>query len=179
MNLVSTIYSDNYYTSAVLAEYLLQKKTYLCGTIRKNRKHLSKDVVEAKLKKNEMKYLENSQGVKTFNWRDKRNAFMLSTVPEHGDSLVPSGKINRNKEEMQKPECVLAYNVTKKGVDISDQMTSYHTPLQRSLKWYRKLAIEIIGGMTVVNAYVLFSKYYTNKPMKIRNFCDSLVLSLT
>ena len=33
--------------------------------------------------------------------------------------------------------------------------------------------------MTVMNAYVLFNKYYTNKPMKIRNFCDSLVLSLT
>ena len=39
---------------------------------------------------------------------------MLSTVPEHGDSLVPSGKINRNKEEMQQPECVFAYNVSKK-----------------------------------------------------------------
>ena len=33
--------------------------------------------------------------------------------------------------------------------------------------------------MTVMNAYVLFNKYYTNKPMKVRNFCDSLVLSLT
>ena len=67
----------------------------------------------------------------------------------------------------------------QKGVDISDQMTSYHTPLRRSLKWYRKLAIEIIVVMTVVNAYVLFNKYYTNKPIKIRNFRDSLVLSLT
>ena len=68
LNLGSTIYSDNYYISVVLAEYLFQKKTYLCGTIRKNRKHLSKDVVEAKLKKkNEMKCLENSQGVKTYN----------------------------------------------------------------------------------------------------------------
>ena len=65
LNLGSTIYSDNYHTSVVLAEYLLQKKTYLCGTMRKNRKHLSKVMVEPQLKKNEMKCLENSQGVKT------------------------------------------------------------------------------------------------------------------
>ena len=51
LNLGSTIYSDNYYTSLVLAEYLLQKKTYFYGTICKNRKHLSKDMVEAKLKR--------------------------------------------------------------------------------------------------------------------------------
>jgi hypothetical protein len=134
LNTGSTIFADNYYTSVALAEYLLKKKTYVCGTIRKNQKHLVKEVVGAKLKKNEMKCLENCSGVKHYKWKDKRNKFILSTVPEHDGSLVLSGKTNRNGEEVQKPQCVLDYNNAKKGVDVSDQMTSYYTGLRRSLK---------------------------------------------
>ena len=69
--------------------------------------------------------------------------FMISTVPEDGGFFVLSGKLNRNGEEVQKPEFVLAYNKAKKGVDVSDQMISYHT------------AFEIITGISVVNAFVL------------------------
>lgn len=61
-----TIYSDNYYTSVSLAEYLLEKKTYLCGTLRSPRKNLCKEVVKANLKKGEMKAAENRQGVKLY-----------------------------------------------------------------------------------------------------------------
>ena len=126
-----------------------------------------------------MKSLQNNKGVRVYNWKDKRNVFMISTVSEHGGFLVPSGKLSRNGKEVQKPECVLAYNKAKKGVDVSDQMTSYHTALRRSLKWYRKLAFKIITGISVVNAFVLYNKYFTEKPMQIRQFRDSLVLSLT
>ncbi|KAF2367685.1 PiggyBac transposable element-derived protein [Trinorchestia longiramus] len=149
----------------------------VCGRIRKKRKHLSKEVVVAKLKKNEMKCLENCSGIKLYNWRDKRNVFMISTVLEHDGSLVLSGKTNRNGEELKKPQCVLDYNNAKKGVDVSDQMTSYHTALRRSLKWYRKVAIEIITGMSVVNAHVLYNKYFADAPMSIRHFRKSLALS--
>ena len=114
----------------------------MCGTISRNRKYLSKDVIGAKQKRNEMKCLQNNKGVKVFNWKDKRNVFMISTVPEHGGFLVPSGKLS--KKYLQKPECVLTYNKAKKGVDIFNQMTSYHTALLRSLKCYRKLTFEII-----------------------------------
>lgn len=179
LNNGATIFADNYYCSAVLAEFLLNKKTYLCGTIRANRKYLCKEVMQAKLKKKEMKCQENIHGVKLYNWKDKRNVHMISTVPEHGDALMPCGKTNREGEEILKPECVLAYNKAKKGVDISDQLTSYYTPLRKSKKWYRKLAIELIAGTSVVNACVLYNKYFSDKPMNLRHFRDSLVLSLT
>ena len=77
------------------------------------------------------------------------------------ESLYHLEKLSRKGEELQKPEFVLAYNKAKKGVDVSDQMTSYHTALSRSLKWYRKLAFEIITGISVVNAFVLYNKYFT------------------
>ena len=52
------IYADNFYTfvplAVPLAEKLLQKKTYYCGTVHKNRKLLPRDVMTGKLKKGKL-----------------------------------------------------------------------------------------------------------------------------
>lgn len=81
-----------------------------------------------------MKGQENSKGVKIFKWRDKRNVLTISTLAEHSDQLVTSGKMNRRKEEVFKPERVLAYNKAKTGVDVSDQYISYYSLLRKGLK---------------------------------------------
>lgn len=126
-----------------------------------------------------MKGQENSTVVKVFKWRDKRNILTISTLPEHNDQLVPSGKKNRNKEEVFKPESVMAYNKSKKGVDVSDQYTTYYSPLRKSKKWYRKLAFELITGLSVVNAWVLYCQYFPRAKMSQLQFRETLVCSLT
>ena len=172
------LYADNYYSSVPLAEFLLTKKTYYCGTVRKNRKHLTTDVALAKLKKGEMKASENNSGVKFYNWRDKRNVFSISTVPEHGGDLVSTGKKNRKGEDVFKPPSILDYNKAKKGVDVSDQLSSYYSVLRKSKKWYRKIAFELIGGTSVVNAHILYQKYCNGGKMTLRKFTESLILSI-
>lgn len=47
------LYIDNFYSSAALARILLEKSTYVCGTLRSNRKENSKIVTDKKLKKGE------------------------------------------------------------------------------------------------------------------------------
>lgn len=173
------IYTDNYYTSVTLAEYLLVKKTYICGTVRAGRKYLCQEVVKAKLKVGEMKAAENRQGVKLYKWKDKRDVLTLSTVPEQGNDLVPSGKKNRKGEEIVKPESVIEYNKAKKGVDVADQLNSYYSPLRKSRKWYKKLALEVIAGISVTNAQILYNKYCSAKQVCLKTFTESVILSLT
>lgn len=173
------IYTDNYYTSVALAEYLLDKKTCICGTVRAGRKFLCKEVVKANLKKGEMRAIENRKGVKFYKWKDKRDVLTLSTVPEQGGGLVPSGKKNRKGEEILKPESVIEYNKAKKGVDVADQLSSYYSPLRKSRKWYRKLALKCIGDVSVTNSYILYNKYHSPKPVSLRSFTESVILSLT
>ena len=179
LNHGATLFADNYYCSKELGEYLLKNKTYLCGTVRSSRKTLTKEVTKVKLKRGEMKALENRQGVKVYNWLDKRNVLTISTVPEHSDSLVASGKKNKQNEDILKPESVLAYNKAKKGIDVADQLTYYYSPLRKTRKWYKKLALEVLTGITVTNAWVLHKKYYPQKAMSTREFRESLVFSLT
>jgi len=174
----STIFADNFYTSVPLAEKLLKEKTYYCGTLRKNRKFVPKSLLNAKVKTGEMISQQNVAGIKVYHWKDKRSVLCLSTIPEHTDALVPSGKKNRNGVEILKPGCVIDYNAAKKGVDISDQMTSYSTALRRSTKWYRKVAIELLTGTSVVNAWVLFNKYYSHTSVSITEFREQIAMFL-
>ena len=150
----TTVYSDNFYSSVPLAEKLLDEHTYYCGTMRKNRKQIPKSFQNASLKRGEMISKQNAR-VKIFNWKDKRNVLTLSTIPEHSGELVPSGRRTRTNVEILKPSSVLNYNAAKKGVDMSNQLTSYSSALRRSSKWYRKVAIELLTGTSVVNVWVL------------------------
>ena len=42
------VFTDNFYTSSVLAKYLAGKGTYLCGTVRPNRMRYPADLVRTK-----------------------------------------------------------------------------------------------------------------------------------
>lgn len=80
---------------------------------------------------------------------------MISSVPHHTDQVISTGSKNRNGEDVCKPPAIIAYNKAKKGVDISDQMSSYYTSLRKSLKWYKKVIFEVMLGTCVVNSWVI------------------------
>lgn len=172
-----TLYVDNFYSSVVLARELQKKSTYVCGTLRSNRKYLPHEVTKKKLKKGDVVGRQNHEGIKVLKWMDKRDVLMLTTVPEHTTEKKKAGKRNPERE-VGKPQCVLDYNDAKKGVDYSDQMASYYSPLRKTRKWYKKAAFELLLGTSVVNACILFNKYHTNKQMSVKNFRESLIQSL-
>ena len=152
VNAGRTVCTDNFYTCLPLATKLLDVKTHLVGTIRVNRKGLPGAVTKSKLKKGEVIARENKDGIVVMKWRDKRDVSILST--RHTEALVQTGKPNRQHVDIVKPEAVVFYNQHKQGIDLSDQMSSYHTALRRSVKWYHKVAIELLLGTAVVNAFI-------------------------
>ena len=100
-----TIFADNYYSSISLSEYLLKKETLYCGILRANRKRTPKQA-QAKLKTCDVISRQSSDGVKIYNWKDKRNELMISTVPEHGPDKVVTGKeISRWTRYPETPMC--------------------------------------------------------------------------
>ncbi|CAD1474232.1 unnamed protein product, partial [Heterotrigona itama] len=56
----------------------------------------------------------------------------------------------------------------------SDQMVSYATTIRKSIKWYRKLALHLILGTTIVNAHIVYQRA-TNKKIEIRKFRELYV----
>jgi len=87
------LYADNYYNSVEIAEALLRRKTYLCGTLRKDLKSNPKKVISKKLKKGEVYAQENKKCVKVISWFEKRRVNLISTRAEDGDTLLPGKRI--------------------------------------------------------------------------------------
>ncbi|XP_050064194.1 uncharacterized protein LOC126553041, partial [Aphis gossypii] len=75
-------------------------------------------------------------------WYDKRDVAMLST--KHGIEIIDTGKKNRNDEPILKLQIIIDYNSGKAGIDLSDQLSSYNSPIRKSIRWYHKVATEII-----------------------------------
>ncbi|XP_046398660.1 piggyBac transposable element-derived protein 3-like [Ischnura elegans] len=167
-----TIVTDNYYTSLELANSLLDRRTHLLGTLRKNRRGIPKDVTAKKLKKGEIVVKENQRGVSIMKWKDKRDVLLLSTC--HSNEME---EVEKYRSRVLKPVAILKYNEGKSSIDLSDQLSSYSTPLRRSLKWYRKVALELLLGTSVVNAYFIFNQICGSK-MQIVKFRENLIGSL-
>lgn len=156
------VYVDNFYTSIPLAEQLLRRKTHLCGTLRRNRKQLPATVVSAKLKPGEI--ISRRQGsVAVTKWADKRDILMLSTL--HDGKIVECPKLNRRRNKVKKPDCIIDYNQFMCGVDRMDQLISYYTPLRKTLKWYRKVVLQLID-FAAVNAFLIYKKVGGRKRQK-------------
>lgn len=147
------IVADNYYTSVPLATYLKEHKTDLCGTLRKNKRYLPEDVIQKKLKRGEQVARQKDNQYTVLKWRDKRDVLMISTC--HGDS---TSKVKTKRGDVMKPDVIIDYNEAKKGIDISDQLASFHSPLRKSLTWYKKIDVDLLFQVAVINARCIYNE---------------------
>ena len=125
--------TDNYFTSVDLARELLLRRTNLIGTLRKNRKHLPPCVVNARLCRDEIIGKVSEDGIVVGKWRDKRDVLFLTTM--HDLTMVDSEKLRIDGLPRVTPVAILDYNKCKQGVDLSDQLASYQTPLRKTIRW--------------------------------------------
>jgi len=168
-----TMYTDNWYTSVTLANQLLKRSTNLVGTLRSNRKFNPVSVVKAKSKKGEIISSQSKNNIVVLKWKDKRDVLMLSTKHKNNTVVVN----NKRGKQVVKPQMVIDYNKAKGYVDICDLRSSYHSPLRRSLKWYRKVAFEILLNTCLLNAMSLYTAL-TSKKISVTQFRESIIHSL-
>lgn len=95
-------------------------------------------------------------------WKDKRDLFIISS--KHEDSVE---EVTKRGETITKPKVVIDYNKGKSFKDRSDQMSSDTNPLRRSLKWHRKIGIDLLLSVSIVNALSIYQSV-TGKTLKVR-----------
>lgn len=139
-------YTDNWYTSLDLAYKLLDNNTHLVGTLHSNRRGNPHEVTSKKLKRGEIIAKENKKGITILKWKDKWDILFQQNMSE----IV---KVENRSGHYWKPK-IVDYNVGKAAVDISDQMSAYNNLLRKSMKWYKKLAFELLLNTAVLNAHI-------------------------
>lgn len=75
-----------------------------------------------------------------------------------------------------KPKVVFDCDEANGFVDISDLKGSYHPPLRRSLKWYRKVEFELLLNTSLLNALTLITTVTGNK-IGVTEFRESILKS--
>ena len=88
-------------------------------------------------------------------WKDKRDVHVISNshVATMMDSVIRCGKSKRKS-------IVQIYSSHMLGIYLSDQILSYHSALQKTVRWYKKVGIYIIE-ISLGNAYYIYNKNTT------------------
>ena len=93
------------------------------------------------------------------------------------DSDIEEPQRKRRQVEditIKKFEIVVDCNSGECRIDVSDQMTSCAAALQREVKWYRKLVIEL-SGRYVSSAHILFKEATEKQVFIIKFACKSFI----
>lgn len=106
-------------------------------------------------------------------FKDKGDIFLLST--RHKLDIIDTGKQSRKKESISKPDVILFYNAGKVGIDLSDQLASYSSPVRKSIRWYHKIMTEILLNTSVINAQIMHNIKHNDSKMNVKQFRESLI----
>ena len=160
------LYTDNFYTNPMLASFFLQNQTYLCGTVKKNRKHYCKDISNIILEKGTASFYQTSNvnskmlACKYRASKDKAGnkpkvVLILSTF--HNPFMVNTGKVDRDENHNMKPAMVPSHSVHMSGVDSVDQQLHGIQALRKSYKWYKKLIFRLLLQVSM-NSHKVYQK---------------------
>lgn len=87
-------------------------------------------------------------------------------------------EITKRGKVVRKPQIVIEYNKTKGGLDLADQMSSYSTPLRKSIRWYKKIGIDMLLNIALTNAHILYQSV-NKKKIKMTDFRIAILKSKT
>ncbi|XP_039753926.1 piggyBac transposable element-derived protein 4-like [Pararge aegeria] len=151
LNKGHSLYIDNYYSSVGLAEELLDKNTYVTGTLRAKRAG-NPTLINIKLNTGESCIVHNSKKIVVTKWQDKREVLLLSSQHK---SIYKGTNSRRIRTIKYKPDVLIQYNKYMRAIDRHDQLLSYYSCKHKTLRWYKKVIIHLIQ-ICLVNSFLLY-----------------------
>ncbi|XP_065093400.1 piggyBac transposable element-derived protein 4-like [Ochlerotatus camptorhynchus] len=143
---------DNFFSSVDLAEKLLERKTYLTGTLRKNKREIPLAFLPSKSRKEHSSLIGHKKRLTLTSYVPKKHkaVLVLSSNPHiRGISF----------SEKHKPNIVLHYNASKAGVDTLDQVTRDTSCARITYRWPVRLFWDILD-IALYNSYIIFITKY-------------------
>lgn len=188
------LFTDNWYTSPYLCEYLHEQRTGMCGTVKAKRKYMPKfhrddqvllphpsssetpdteddSKITAHIKRRQKRAKKprtitrrQTEKILAIKWTDRRDVHLLSTIHE-GKIKETDKKHYRTGKPIKKPDVVIDYIENMRLIDKSDCMLSGVECVRKSTKWYQKLFFHLVD-LTMLNAYNawLVARYDPTKP---------------
>ena len=155
--------TDNWYTSVVLAIFLLSIGVHFLGTCKSNKKYIPKRALYKRTGKNkkergvfevnttDVDVVDATSGRKSkcpiyfTSWMDNKPVHMVSTFETFKTNVVRVHKTKKGryegKKEINIPSNVVVYNRTMGGTDLADQMLSYYYTFVKTKRLHPRIFI--------------------------------------
>lgn len=145
------VFTDNWYTSLRLAEYLLTRKTLITGVVRAGRGP-PKELVDQPLSKRQSCFARKGNTL-IVKYQDRSQVTVLTTKYEA--NMVEKCRVYfGNKVDFyNKPLHIDKYNTRMGSVDFADQMLEPYETNRKSLAWFKKIGIHFMFRM-LLNSYI-------------------------
>ncbi|XP_023216812.1 piggyBac transposable element-derived protein 4-like [Centruroides sculpturatus] len=158
------VFVDRYFTSVPLVRHMYSLQTYITGTVRRNHKMLPQQF-KKKFAAGQTSYFRSGP-VLAYGFRQKQSqknpVFLLSS-----HAWARDVEVIWNGEAKLKPEIIQNYNEFIGGVDTSDVMLYAYLDERRTVKYWKKVAFNIIARM-VLNSYILYKENFAG-PGKVKS----------
>ena len=104
-------------------------------------------------------------------WRDTKPVTLLTNV---GDCTVTNHQMRSRKDatgycEVKRPDIVIKYNKYMGGSDLAAQLCQYYTHHHRSLKWWKRVFVNILD-ICLLNANVVHNSIRSNDRVSSLDF---------
>ena len=168
------IYTDNFYTKPALADFLLEKKTMLIGTVRANSKDIP-DAAKCQLDVGKMRFWRRGE-LLFCAFREKKSqrkpVLLLSTAHNATEVVV-----RKRDKEVRKPSVVTDYNAHMGGIDVSDKMLCHYAS-ERATRRYWKKVFQNLLDISILNSWILHNLSDHTESLKRGKFLMDVVESL-
>ncbi|KAL8561269.1 hypothetical protein ACOMHN_047125 [Nucella lapillus] len=125
---------DNYFSSPQLFTDLYQQGTTATGTVRANRRGLPRAAINQRLQNHQVAERRKGNLLCVVYKDGGKKPVLLNTATSAGFQEVE----NRRGQQVRKPKCVVKYNKTMGGVDLSDAHLYVYLSERRTMKWSLK-----------------------------------------
>ena len=165
------VFFDNFFSSPILLDHLLDQQTYACSTVRCTRRDLP-PCAKNKLRQPGETIVRQRGSLLFTKWHDKRDVAFLSTnvSPNEPPRIVQRMQNGRNVQ-IEKPHVSDLYTKNMGGIDRADQLRSSYTVGRQSRKWYRYI-FWFVFNVAACNAYILECEHRLRNHQRTRPQAD-------
>jgi hypothetical protein len=157
LDLGYSIYTDNWYTSNRLAEYLLRHGTLHTGTIRTNR-GVPDAVRDAQLQRHQTAFARKDNML-VLKYSDTRDIYLLTSefTAELSERQRYVAGAHGHQEYFKKPTAIQNYTLSMRGVDKLDQLLHSYNCTRKSYAWFKKVGLHFLQR-ALLNAFYVYKE---------------------
>jgi len=184
------IYMDNFFTSPDLFTDLFENfDTRACGTVRRNRRGLPKDIMKKKpdgINERGDSHFRQKGPISAVVWKDKKIVSAISTIHDNSSTEVErsvqvEGQFTR--QQIPCPQLIADYTSYMGGVDKCDQYIQYYVFNHKTLKWPKRIFFKMLEILKY-NSFRLFllspnhQPAPSKSPLTFLQFSQSVAMGL-